>query len=172
LKNWDYRNSGAYFITINTKNRYHYFGEVKNGKKNLSHIGIIADIMWYEIKNHSKNIDLGEYVIMPDHVHGILILKDRKDDIVKVVACNGSTADKERNKNQHMSSISPKPDSISTIIRSYKSAVTKHAHRLGFEFQWQSKFHDHIIRDEKAFENITTYIKNNPANWEKDNIPE
>jgi hypothetical protein len=67
-----------------------------------------------------------------------------------------------------MAKISPKPDSVSTIVRSYKSAVTKHAHRLGLEFAWQTRFYDHIIRDGKSFQNITRYIINNPANWRGD----
>jgi len=78
------------------------------------------------------------------------------------VACNVSTKDK------FMSGISPKPDSISTIIRSYKSAVTKHARRLGYEFMWQTRFHDHIIRNEESFQQISEYIKNNPQNWKND----
>ncbi|SLM28881.1 conserved hypothetical protein [Desulfamplus magnetovallimortis] len=67
-----------------------------------------------------------------------------------------------------MSKISPKSNSISTIIRSYKSAVTRHARRMGFEFQWQSRFHDHIIRNDVEYQRIYNYIKNNPANWEED----
>ena len=66
------------------------------------------------------------------------------------------------------SKISPKSNSISTIIRSYKSAVTKHANRLGYTFQWQPRFHDHIIRNDKSFQNISAYIMNNPANWQGD----
>jgi len=59
-------------------------------------------------------------------------------------------------------------NSVSSIIGSYKSAVTKHAHRLGFEFAWQTRFHDHIIRDEKSFNTISNYIINNPVNWQED----
>ena len=61
-------------------------------------------------------------------------------------------------------------NSISSIVRSYKSAITKHANRLGFEFQWQSRFHDRIIRDDKSFNTISNYIENNRINWEKDKL--
>jgi hypothetical protein len=71
-------------------------------------------------------------------------------------------------KNEFMSNISPKSNSISTIVRSYKSAVTKHAHRLGFDFAWQTRFHDHIIRNGESFEKISNYIINNPVNWQED----
>lgn len=74
LQKWDYRWKGAYFITICSRNRESCFGEIANGKMKLSGIGIIADILWYEIKNHAKNVDLGAFVVMPNHIHGLLIL--------------------------------------------------------------------------------------------------
>ena len=74
LQNWDYRWAGSYFITICTKNREHFFGEIINGKMNLSNIGVLADIFWYEIKNHAKNIKLDVFVVMPNHIHAILTL--------------------------------------------------------------------------------------------------
>ena len=76
LQSWDYANEGAYFITICTKDRRHYFGTVENGKMVLSNAGVIANLMWFEIKNHGKNVELGEFVVMPNHVHGILILNE------------------------------------------------------------------------------------------------
>ncbi len=76
LQTWDYRWAGSYFITICTQNRTNYFGEILHGKMQLSHVGVIANILWYEIKNRSKNVELGEFVVMPNHIHGILILND------------------------------------------------------------------------------------------------
>jgi len=176
LPQWDYRWTGAYFITICTHNREHYFGEIKNGQMQLSHIGVIADIMWYQIPHHSKNVELGAFVVMPNHVHGILILADTNDtnDTVETLHATSlpstepSTEPPTEQKNEQMAKISPKPNSVSTIIRSYKSAVTKHAHRLGFDFQWQTRFHDHIIRNDESFHKITNYIISNPANWQDD----
>ncbi|HDR50570.1 MAG TPA: hypothetical protein ENN90_02965, partial [Mariniphaga anaerophila] len=74
LKNWDYRRNAAYFVTICTGNREHYFGKIINDKMNLSGVGVIADILWYEIKNHSKMVELDEYIVMPNHIHGIVII--------------------------------------------------------------------------------------------------
>ena len=74
LQYWDYGWNAAYFITICTKDRACVFGEIKNGSMNLSGIGIIADVLWYEIKNHAKDIELGEFIVMPNHIHGIIIL--------------------------------------------------------------------------------------------------
>ncbi|GIV42962.1 MAG: hypothetical protein KatS3mg035_0085 [Bacteroidia bacterium] len=68
LQNWDYRWAGAYFITICTHNREHDFGEIHNGKMEWSHIGIIADILWYEIPYHAQNVELGAFVVMPNRI--------------------------------------------------------------------------------------------------------
>ncbi|MFT3746835.1 MAG: hypothetical protein QM768_00895 [Agriterribacter sp.] len=74
LHNWDYRWNASYFITICTQDRNNYFGAIENGKMILSKQGILADVLWQEIKNHAKNIDLDEFIVMPNHIHGIVIL--------------------------------------------------------------------------------------------------
>ena len=73
-------------------------------------------------------------------------------------------------KNKFMATISPKPESVSSIIRSYKSAVTRHAHRLGYDFAWQSRFYDRIVRNRKSYHAIKRYIINNPAKWKGDRM--
>ena len=173
LQSWDYRWAGAYFITICTHNREHYFGEVVDGKMKLSSIGVIADILLYEINHRTKNVQLGEFVVMPNHIHVVLILIN--DSVPVPVETLRATSLRERERdqeretiNEQMANISPKSGSVSTIIRSYKSAVTKHAHRLGFEFGWQTRFYDHIIRDETSFNYISNYIINNPQKWSED----
>jgi REP-associated tyrosine transposase len=80
LQSWDYSQNAAYFITICTKNREHSFGKIINNKRHLSHLGVIADIFWYEIKNHSENIISEAFIVMPNHVHGILKLKEKIDN--------------------------------------------------------------------------------------------
>jgi REP element-mobilizing transposase RayT len=80
LPGWDYRNAGAYFITIVTKNRFRYFGEIENERMQYSPTGAIAYVLWNEFEHHEKNgIQLGEMVVMPDHLHGIIILPDPPD---------------------------------------------------------------------------------------------
>ncbi len=146
LQNWDYRWEGAYFITFCTKDRKRYFGEIIDGEMKLSSLGVIADIFWHEIKNHSKNVRLGAFVVMPDHVHGILIIDKNESPSSgqgmqsgQGMPCpNGPGASRFQNIGKN---------SISSLVGSYKAAVTKHARRLGFEFQWQSSFYEHIIRD-------------------------
>ena len=178
LKNWDYRNNGAYFITINTGNRKHFFGEIINSEMQLSPIGEYAENFWMEIPKHFPFVELGNFVIMPNHTHGILIINNPNpvislqcneinkslqcNEIDKSLQCNDSTG------NQYYSDISPKSGSLSTIIRSYKSVVSKHARLLNPEFNWQPKFHDHVIRNSESFERIQNYIENNPSNWKED----
>lgn len=182
MQNWDYRWNASYFVTICTHNREHYFGKIVDRKMQLSAIGIIADVLWHEIKNHSKNVELDAFVVMPNHVHGILVLNngdngdgDNRDDadgvgvdVETLHATSLSNQPIQPPTNEFYSSISPKPGSVSTIIRSYKSAVTKHAHRLGFNFEWQTRFHDHIIRDNESYQRIKTYIIENPLKWVDD----
>ncbi|MGB0870738.1 MAG: transposase [Flavobacteriales bacterium] len=170
LPHWDYRNNGMYFITICTKNRLYFFGNVKNGHVHLNEIGKLAYQYWNEIPEHFSFVKLGEFVVMPNHVHGILIVDKDGVSNVESLHCNDSTLEMVNDtlKNQHMSKISPKPGSISTIIRSYKSVVTKNARKIHVEFEWQSRFYDHIIRNERSFKNISNYIVNNPKNWKED----
>lgn len=188
---WDYKKDAAYFITICTKNRKLVFGQVMDKKMLLSQVGVIADILWYEIKNHTQNVILNDFIVMPNHIHGILILNNAlHEEILNVETLHAtslpiqsiipieqqttkpidpqSTTKKNIVKNEIMSAISPKAGSLSTIIRSYKSAVTRHAHRLGFEFDWQLRFHDHIIRNQEEYDRIATYIKYNPTHWKED----
>ena len=171
---WDYGNDGAYLITICTKNRECCFGNVVDAKMQLSHIGLLADVFWHEIKNHATNVRLDAFQVMPNHIHGVLILNgnERETDNSSVETTHALSLPPDslpqppspgQKRFQHQGS-----NTISSIIGSYKSAVTKHAHRLGYEFDWQDRFHDVIIRDEEAYIRIAHYIKNNPAKWDED----
>ncbi len=188
LRGWDYAAPGAYFVTICTHNRVCWFGDVHRAKMVLSEIGEIANEYWRNIPNHFENVQLGEYVVMPNHVHGIVILTEiNGQGDGRDVACNVSTTDptnttdstnitdamdttgRANEKTKNMSKISPKSKSLSTIMRSYKSAVKKWAGENKHpRFRWQTRFHDHIIRNENEFYRIADYIRNNPAKWAED----
>lgn len=189
LQTWDYGSNGSYFITICTKSREHFFGEIVDGKMQLNEIGKIAEQYWMEISNHFSFIELGNFVVMPNHVHGILIIdKPNTVDgngntmvvVVETLHCNVSTNatnathatiptnPTNANNNEQMAKISPKSGTISTIVRSYKSVVSKNARQIHADFAWQPRFHDHIIRNAQSFETIQNYIANNPLNWQKD----
>jgi REP element-mobilizing transposase RayT len=170
LQNWNYAANGWYFVTICTRYRTHFFGEVITSQMQFSTIGEIAQQFWAEIPkhfNHTYYIDA--YVIMPNHVHGIIIIdrphqvnRDRPPN-VETLQCNVST------RRQFMSDISPPAGSLGAIVRSYKSAVSRWCHHNGFEdFTWQDRFYDRIIRADGSLNRIRKYIVNNPAKWELD----
>jgi putative transposase len=187
---WDYRWDASYFITICTKNRAHYFGEINDEKMQLSHLGVLTDVFWHEITNHAKSVKLDEFVVMPNHIHGILVLQNGfpppdyfdvfdfdsigkngfgagRDRACPVSGNNGSNNSPNEllGKNRFQN---PGKNSISTIIGSYKSSVTKHANRLNLENGWQTRFHDNIIRSKEDYFKIKNYIRNNPKNWKED----
>ena len=168
LHSWDYRWNAAYFITICTKNREHFFGEIINGSIGIENemeftdTGKLAGKFWIEISTHFPFTTLDAFTVMPNHIHGILIINNIHT--IETLPQNGSLIQK----NELMSNISPKKGSISAIIRSYKSAVSKHAHSKIPHFAWQERFHDHIIRDEHEFYQIQNYIRTNPQNWMDD----
>ena len=179
LKNYDYASNGAYFVTIVTKNRDYFFGKIMNNKMVLNEIGKIAHKFWNEIPKHFPFVQLDEMLVMPNHIHGILRI-DNPDNAVdgcdgdavdgRDVACNVSTdkTDKtDKTKNEQMMKISPKQGTISTIIRSFKSAVTRKSRKILPNFAWQSRFHDRIIRDQNELNRIQQYIVKNPIMWER-----
>ncbi|MFT4663945.1 MAG: putative transposase [Gammaproteobacteria bacterium] len=165
---WDYRNPGQYFITICTHEREHFFWGCSNGKMTLSTAGAIVQGFWFEIPKHFAHVRLGEFVVMPNHVHGVLILSEMVGDV-------GTNRDAENDNDKRQSpgfykNITPKSGSISTIIGSFKSICTKHIRKTfpDLNFKWQERFHDHIIRNESSYTRISNYIINNPSKWKED----
>mgnify|MGYP003471137831 CR=1 FL=1 len=177
LQTWDYGSNASYFITICTKNREHFFGEIVNNEMHLNEIGKLAEQYWLEIPVHFSFIELGNFVIMPNHVHGILIIDkpvvtvatvETRQCLVSTVATGADKTDTNNKTIGQMRFQNQGKGTISSIVGSYKSVVSKNAHFVNSRFAWQSCFHDHIIRDAKSFERIQNYISNNPLNWKND----
>ena len=173
LVGWDYRNDAMYFITICCKDRRHHFGKIENGQMILSETGQLCEKYLFAIPEHFPFVRLDAAVVMPDHLHAILVIDGGMgmdghpgNDGSRDVACNVPTEINAKNK--FMASISPKPGSLSTIIRSFKSAVKKDACAINPDFHWQPRFHDHIIRSAESHQRIKKYIENNPLNWDQD----
>jgi putative transposase len=250
---WNYGWNGAYFVTICTQGRECYFGEIKNGKMILSHVGVIAHLLWHEIPKHHQHIELGDFVVMPNHIHGIIII-DKPNDceiypgetvgtqtvgdqtvggetVCGETVCGETvggetvggetfggetfggetvcgetvggetvggetvggetivgaghalhlqlfhpTTNHDRNITNHNQPNTPGSqrfqnigkNTLSAVVGSYKSAVTKYANRLGYPHGWQRLFHEHIIRNDAEYQRISDYIVANPENWEKD----
>ena len=144
LQNFDYNTNGAYFITICTKDRKNLLSKIITvgddahivPKINLSNYGLICDKYIKNIDNVYKNVSMDKYVIMPDHIHLIIVI------------CGTMKA-------------SSPTENIETVIRSFKTMVTK---EIGFSI-WQRSFYDHVIRNHEDYLEITKYIQENPEKW-------
>jgi len=190
LKGYDYSTSGFYFITICTKNRVNYFGEIYHNKLIKKPAAKIVKNIWFNLSKHYPNCLLDVFVIMPNHIHGIIFITDQLGDY-KQRAGSADNNIKFINKTKYVETglkpVSTKRNnykkfqadpanksnnkqySLSEIIRAFKTfsarEINKYQNTQGQQF-WQSRFYDHIIRNEKELEKIREYIINNPVNWE------
>ncbi len=164
LKNWNYSWVGYYFITICTKNSEHYFGVVENDTMIVNEIGEIAKKYLTEIPNHFKNVQIIEFIIMPNHIHCIIKI-DKAEKYNANAEKNDVIMNKGNNRYQNQGK-----NTISSIIGSYKSICTKTINKIQNEifFAWQPRFYDMIIKNKKELENVINYIKNNPKNFNND----
>ena len=166
LKSWDYGNNGAYFITINTANRKHFFGAIQNKKMQLNKIGLLAEKYWAEIPNHFPFVALKNFVVMPNHVHGILVVETRF--IAPPQAPQAPPSPSSPPSGGITGKSNPMlHENISRIIRWYKGRCTYEIRKTLSGFSWQTRFHDHIIRNNRALKNIQNYITDNPSKWDE-----
>ena len=184
LKEYDYSQPGAYFITICTHQREHLFGEIVDGVMTLNEFGVIAQEEWLKTALIRREIDLGEFVIMPNHFHGIIWIVDGRGTARRrVAACCRGTARRAPTGGlgetsadftpTHEQFGKPVVGSIPTIVRAFKSAVSRRinlARCTPGKPVWQRNYWEHIIRDEKDLTNAQAYILNNPAQWENDEL--
>lgn len=191
LKDYDYSLAGAYFVTLLTKNRVNYFGEIVNGEMKLTQFGKIAEEMWLGIEKIHKNITLGEFVVMPNHIHGIIIINnDIVRDAYSRIQNKNSNPNIPVDEDRDLGAADMRPLQnplqnnnilddrskmmLSKVIQLYKSAVMKQIKRKSTKPNssipsiWQRSFYDHIIRDQKSYDNIWKYIHYNPVKWEWD----
>ncbi len=162
LSGYDYSRPGEYFITICTQNRFCLFGEVVNGSMILNKYGQIAKNEWIKTAEIRDNVVLDVFIIMPNHVHGII-------RIINKISIHDQN---QQNKNESNKFRSPSK-TIGAIIRGYKSAVTTKINtvdRLPGRKIWQRNYYEHIIRNEQELKRIREYIIQNPMNWMDDQI--
>ena len=177
----------SYFITICTKDHDLYFGDVVDGRMELSEIGQWAHQCVEKIETINDNVFVPEYVVMPNHVHLIVIMDNTDDqrlprcDSPTALDCDGnhedwgvglpyhdSRIDNNHEINEEMQRRAYRCGRLSHIIGQFKSAVTKYANVHDIPFMWQPRFHDHIIRNQFEMNRIADYIQNNPLKWELD----
>jgi putative transposase len=153
LQCYDYRQNGYYFVTICTKDKISHFGKIFDGERHLNEIGETAGKSFKEIPGHFTDVDIDYFTIMPNHVHGIVIIS--RDHEVKNEVYNRFS--------KHLSG------SLSVIVQQYKAAVKKWCGKNGYaQFSWQPRFYEHIIRNEESLFRIRKYIKYNHLKWEYD----
>jgi REP element-mobilizing transposase RayT len=248
---WDYKTAAPYFVTIYINNHIPLFGKTDNGYMQLNPLGQFAKQCWLEIPQHFPNVSLIIAVIMPNHIHGLLMLnnvsnsdssnvetlhttshnptsqsletstecnntKSNNEDLIdedtsledihrnmlyKEMLFDSNSYDWDNDKSinykklniesltdemsynatslqseimidraskEFMKSIAPKKGSLASVIRSYKSAVTKYANKNKIPFRWQTRYHDHIVRNADEFQRIYKYIEENPLKWSND----
>ena len=149
LKTYDYTQPGYYFITICCHNKQHLFGAIKNNQMHLNLAGFAVNECWYQIPEHYPNVILLDFVIMPNHVHGIIEITNQGQ---------------------------LKSKTIGSIVRGFKIGVTKwfrqnlkNTFPIGKSI-WQRNYWEHVIRNQESYIEIAQYIKNNPLSWEKDEL--
>jgi len=172
LKNYDYSQNGAYFITICVENRAEIFGKIENNKMVLNKYGQIVYEEWLKTESLRRNVKLHEFVVMPNHFHAIIEIKcdvvivGTRRCLVRNENNDNPTTGIEKRTRQRLVPTVATVGAISAIVGSFKSIVSRRMHEIGwFGKIWQRSFHDHIIRDENDYRRISEYIETNPQKW-------
>ena len=165
--NYDYGGIGDYFITVCTKDRIPHFGKIiqtnKGALMELNEIGTFANESICSIPDKYKDATLGETIVMPNHIHLIITLPYKETVLQTEQSITQKTLSPAKGLAPLITS------SISSIINHLKGNVTKWCRTNGYpNFTWQSRFHDHIIRDASSYNRISNYIANNVYNWQED----
>lgn len=162
LRGYNYSQAGAYFITVCAQNRERLFGDIADGQMVLNDAGRMATKCWNEIPLHFPDITLDAFVVMPNHVHGILVITD-------TVGAKNTVGAKKFSPLQSDQRPHGTSKTIGSIIRGFKIGITKwmrthtHVHDV-----WQRNYYEHIIRNDDELNRIREYIINNPAKWDLD----
>ncbi len=143
LQGYDYTNAGIYFVTICCYQRQHLFGEIDNGEMRINAIGQIVSNLWQKIPQHFPNVELDGFILMPDHLHGIIMISESKEK-----------------------------SSLANIIQNFKSISSRKINCINKSYGisiWQRNYYERIVRTEQELKNLREYIENNPANWKDSN---
>ena len=157
-------------MTICTAFRIHFFGEIVTHGLQATQVGLLAEKIWYQIPLQFNFIELGAFVVMPNHVHGILIINDSPAVETRLIASlQGDSSSRQQNAGGITGSNNPMLHrNISRVIRWYKGRCKFEIRKICPDFRWQARFHDHIIRNEAEYERISYYIRSNPERWTND----
>ena len=178
MRGWDYASDSVYFITICTKGRGAWFGDVVDATMDHTVLGLVAQYFWERIPHHFPHVDLDVFIVMPDHVHGALIFRSSEGvqccPPVETRHGSGVSSAETRYTASLQNSIASlrkgnvfgplKKGSLQSVINVYKGAVTRWAHANDIpDFRWQSRFYEHRIRSHSELQNTRLYINENPS---------
>ena len=175
LKGYDYSKEGMYFITICCHQRKNWFGKIENEIMVLNEYGKIARHEWDDLPTRFSNIELGEFVIMPNHMHGIIMINSPGPG-PSADKGSGASPDPTTTTTTTMTTMTTATKTVGDMVGAYKSLVAVKSLNI-FKLEnndrlmgklWQRNYYEHIIRDEQSFNRISDYIKNNPENWQHD----
>ena len=164
LKGYDYGQSGAYYVTICCHQRRCLLGEIINGLMHLNLAGASVQSAWDSLPRHFPFIELDAFVVMPNHVHSIVVINKNEKNIDNRQFIESKAASEPRLPK------GTKPDSLGAIIQNFKSIATRQVNRLNGSSGtiWQRDYYEEIIRNERAYQNIKRYIVENPLTWDED----
>ncbi len=167
LKGYDYSTAGAYFVTVCTYRRECFLGEIADGQMRLSDAGRMVHLIWEQLPDHYPYIKLDAFVIMPNHVHGIVMLNDSTD----VVGAGLKPARDVRAGLKPASTAGGKRHGIPEIIRAFKTFASRRINEsremMGVP-TWQRNYYEHVVRNDRALNAIRNYIEANPSQWDND----
>lgn len=164
-------NMGCYFVTVCTRNKYHYFGEIIDGNMILSPLGEILDANIKSISTHFSFVEIPLFVVMPNHFHAIVCIENVEPQSFKDIKNIGRLNQLARLSvatGRDPTMMAHHNSRLAVIVGSIKSHVTRYARRNNIDFGWQPRFHDHIVRGKSDGNMITDYIKYNVARWDCD----
>lgn len=172
LKGYDYSQTGAYFLTIGTHRMKCRFGHIVNDAMVLNHAGRAVEQTWLAIPEHFPRVILDEFVVMPNHVHGIVILlPEHRDTMPGEFSSSAVWPSAMSPSTNGLPQRGPKRGSIAAIVGAFKSAATRSINQdggAGDAMNWHRNFYEHVICDEESLLRIRGYIRTNPLHWAKD----
>lgn len=167
LKGYDYASEGAYFVTIVTQGRECLFGEIVDGEMSLSKYGEMVQKWWNELPLHFPNVETGAFIIMPNHIHGIIFKTDERKG--EVISPRNETGEASL---QGKETLPLRKPTLGQIVGYFKYQSTKEMkatdHTGTITKFWQRNYYEHVIRNEKELRQKTDYILNNPFRWDDD----
>jgi putative transposase len=153
LKGYDYTAPGAYYVTIIVRNRERMLSRIVDGQVILAHAGVLAEAAWRRLPDHFSRVILDTFVIMPDHIHGIVVLQGESE---------------HRNKPRADRPAGTRPGSLAAVVQNFKSVAARRINQADGtpgRCVWQEDYYEHIVRDEADMERIRRYIRANPSRW-------